>query len=262
MNANSKTAAQQDTGADQPDEAAERDGKPEDEAPEAAETAEQATDATAEDTGADPAAVPGGDPVVAAEVADDERVLRLEAELGEAKDKMMRALAEAENTRRRAEREKQEASKYAIASFAREMLSVADNLSRALASVDDTLRQESGAVATLLEGVEMTGREMQKIFERQGIKRIEAEGRILDPNLHEAMYELPDDSKPQGTVVQVVEDGYMLHDRLLRPAKVGVSKGGPKPEATPAGEAGTAKPGAGAYEAGGGAAGSNYDQEL
>lgn len=261
MNANSKTAAQQQAEADEA--AAEQDRATE------AEATEPAAGADAAEPAADPGPGPGqgadptteADPDAAAPAADDQ-VQRLEVELGEAKDKMMRALADAENTRRRAERDKQEASKYAIASFAREMLSVADNLRRALGAVDDEVRQSSESVRTLLEGVEMTEREMQKTFERQGIQRIEAEGRILDPNLHEAMYEVPDESKPQGTVVQVVEEGYTLHGRLLRPTKVGVSRGGPKPEPAAAGEASGAKPGSGAYEAGGGATGGNYDQEL
>ena len=259
MNANSKTAAQQQAEADEA--AAAQDRATE------AEATEPAAGAGAAEPAADPGAERGADPTSEADPdtaapAADEEVQRLEVELVEAKDKMMRALADAENTRRRAERDKQEASKYAIASFAREMLSVADNLRRALGAVDDEVRQSSESVRTLLEGVEMTEREMQKTFERQGIQRIEAEGRILDPNLHEAMYEVPDETKPQGTVVQVVEEGYTLHGRLLRPAKVGVSRGGPKPEPAAAGEAGGAKPGAGAYEAGGGATGGNYDQEL
>lgn len=224
MNANSKPAEDQGTGAE------ETAADPEAAAAETPDAAAAGATSGAAEAAGDPAA--GGEAAAAAEPTAEDEIERLKAELAETKDKMMRALAEAENTRRRAERDRQEASKYAIASFAREMLSVADNLSRALAAVDDGVKQSSEAVATLIEGIEMTAREMQNTLERQGIRRIEAEGQILNPNLHEAMFEIPDETKPQGTVVQVVEDGYMLNDRLLRPAKVGVAKTAPGPSGT------------------------------
>lgn len=156
------------------------------------------------------------------------RVRALEAELAEYKDKALRALAEAENVRRRTEREKEEASKYAVANFAREMLGVADNLRRALESVPAEIREQDAAVANLVVGVEMTERAMQAGFERFGIRPIEALGRKVDPNYHEALFEIEDPSQPAGTILQVIDKGYLIHDRLLRPARVGVAKGGPR----------------------------------
>lgn len=169
----------------------------------------------------------------------------LEAEVADLKDKLLRALAEMENVRRRAERNRADASRYAIANFAREMLGVADNLRRALDSVAaegeadtdadtgdgaDETRDLGDRLEQLITGVEMTEREMLNAFERAGIKTIEAMGQRFDHNVHEAMFELEDESRPAGTVVQVMQPGFMINDRLLRPAKVGVSKGGPKAE--------------------------------
>ena len=162
----------------------------------------------------------------------------LEAQVADLNDKLLRALAETENVRRRAEREKADALKYGITNFARDMLNVADNLRRAL----DHASEESGEGDTngngeqlknLTVGIEMTEREMLNIFERVNIKPIAAEGALFDHNLHEAMFEIEDPEKPAGTVLQVIQTGYTIHGRLLRPAKVGVSKGGPKPETTP-----------------------------
>lgn len=153
----------------------------------------------------------------------------LQAEVADLNDKLLRALAETENTRRRAERSKADASKYAIANFAREMLTISDTLQRALGSVDGDARKEHAVIEQLFVGLEMNEREIKNIFERFGIKAIEAMGERFDHNFHEAMFEIEDPSQPAGTVVQVVETGYMLKDRLLRPAKVGVSKGGPAP---------------------------------
>ncbi|MAF96128.1 MAG: nucleotide exchange factor GrpE [Rhodospirillaceae bacterium] len=150
-----------------------------------------------------------------------------EQQVEELNDKLLRALAEAENVRRRAERDKSDAAKYAIANFARQVLGVADNMHRAMASVDADARKEDPALEQLMVGLEMTEAEMLSTFERFGIKPIGAMGEKFDHNLHEAMFELDDASKPAGTVVQVVEAGYVLNDRLLRPAKVGVCKGGP-----------------------------------
>lgn len=152
----------------------------------------------------------------------------LEAALAESKDKLLRALAEAENTRRRGAREKEEASKYAITAFARDMLSVADNLHRALDSVDDAARAEDESLDTLMVGVEMTEREMLGAFKRIGITAIDALDKKFDHNFHQAMFEMDDEGCPVGTVIKILQTGYMLHDRLLRPAQVGVSKGGPK----------------------------------
>lgn len=157
----------------------------------------------------------------------------LEAELAEAKDRMMRALAEAENVRRRAQRDIENANKRAISGFAREMIVVADNLSRALDAVDSAAADSSEAMKSLLTGVEMTAREMLNAFERNGLKRVDPLGERFDPQVHEAMFEYEDPSKPAGSVGQVMEPGYTLHGLTLRPAKVGVTKGGPKPEAAP-----------------------------
>lgn len=204
---------------------------------------------------------------------DDPDVETLQAEVADLNDKLLRALAETENIRRRAERDKGDASKYAIASFAREMLSVGDNLRRALGTVEADVRKEHAVIEQLMVGLEMTDREIQNTFERFGIKDIEAMGEKFDHNLHEAMFEIDDPSKPAGTVVQVVETGYVLKDRLLRPAKVGVSKGGPAPakngptEAVPAADAAPEdasdqKEGQTAYEEKGGESGAQLDEEL
>ncbi|MCH7937200.1 MAG: nucleotide exchange factor GrpE [Proteobacteria bacterium] len=190
-----------------------------------------------------------------------------EQQVEELNDKLLRALAEAENVRRRAERDKSDAAKYAIANFARDVLGVADNMMRAMASVDSEARKKDPALEQLMVGLEMTKAEMLSTFERFGIKPIEAMGEKFDHNLHEAMFELDDASKPAGTVVQVVEAGYVLNDRLLRPAKVGVSKGGPKESAaaegtTPAPVDPALKDGQSAYEDKGKEPGTQLDEEL
>ncbi len=196
-----------------------------------------------------------------------EEEIPLEDQVADLNDKLLRALAEAENVRRRAERDRQDASKYAIASFARDMLAVADNLKRAMENVDEETRKKDKAVDQVMVGLEMTEREMLATFERFGIKPIEAMGQRFDHNLHEAMFELDDKEKPAGTVVQVLETGYVLNDRLLRPAKVGVSKGGPKePDdaeaAAPAPADPALKDGQTAYEDKGKEPGAQLDEEL
>jgi len=162
-----------------------------------------------------------------AEAAAAELAVRLnksEAELADTKDKLLRALAETENQRRRAQREREDASKYAAANFAKDVLDVADNLRRAIGSVDPDSLQDERAKA-LVEGVAATERALLAALERHGIKRIEPEiGERFDPNLHEAMFEVPNTGKPGGSIVQVVQAGYRMHDRLLRPAMVGVAK--------------------------------------
>jgi len=147
----------------------------------------------------------------------------LTAENARLKDQALRALAEVENMRRRAERDREDANKYAISSFARDLLSVADNLNRALAAVPaDHAGDES--VKNLIAGVEATERELIAAFERRGLSRIAPMGEKFDPNFHQAMFEVPDNSHPIGTVVQVLAPGWVIHERLLRPAMVGVSK--------------------------------------
>jgi molecular chaperone GrpE len=150
----------------------------------------------------------------------------------EYKDKLLRALAEMENLRRRTEREIADSRAYGISSFARDLLGVADNLARSVNAVSAELREKADAgVKALLEGVELTEREMIKVLERHGVRRFEAQGQRFDPNRHQAMFEIPDPSQPAGTVAQVVQPGYMIGERVLRPAMVGVAKGGPKPAA-------------------------------
>lgn len=141
------------------------------------------------------------------------------AEIAELKDKLLRALAETENVRRRATKEREDTSKYAIAGFARDMLGIADNLRRAL----DNAPQD-GSAQTFVEGVALTERELQAALERHGIKKLDPKGEKYNHDLHEAMFEVPTADAAPGTVVQVVEPGYMIHDRLLRPARVGVAK--------------------------------------
>jgi molecular chaperone GrpE len=159
----------------------------------------------------------------------EERIAALEAEVSEARDRLLRALAEMENLRRRTEREVADARTYGISAFARDVLAVADNMRRALESVDPKLREgaDSG-VKALFDGVELTERDLLKTLEKHGVKRVEPLGERFDPHLHQAMFEVPDTSVPTGTVVQVVQSGYTIGDRILRPALVGVAKGGPK----------------------------------
>ena len=132
-------------------------------------------------------------------------------------------MAELENTRKRAERDRQEANKYAITGFARGVLSVADNLRRAIESVPDDDR-DNESIKTLLAGVELTERELLKVFEQQGIKSIDPLGEKFDHNFHQTMFEVDASGQPAGTIVQVMEPGYVIADRLLRPAMVGVAK--------------------------------------
>jgi molecular chaperone GrpE len=148
----------------------------------------------------------------------------LKAENSKLKDQALRALAEADNARKRAERDREEASKYAIANFARGLLTVADNLRRALAAVPDDLKANDTRIAALIGGIEATERDLLAGFDRVGIKKISALDQPFNAHQHEVILEAPGTGKPPGTVVQVVEDGYMIHDRLLRPARVGVAK--------------------------------------
>lgn len=154
----------------------------------------------------------------------DERIV-LEAQVAELKDKYLRAHAEMENTRRRAERDVADARNFSIAGFARDMLSVADNLGRALAAVDPALREAADStLKTLLEGVELTNRELAKTLEKHGVRLLNPIDQKFDPNFHQAMFEIPDDTVPPGTVKQVVQPGYAIADRVLRPAMVGIAK--------------------------------------
>ena len=166
------------------------------------------------------------------------RIAELEAELAAAKDQMLRALAEAENTRRRAERDRQEATKYGAVGIARDLLSVSDNLRRALEALPEDARDSEGWARDLITGVELIEREFLDAFGKHGVVKMEPLGQPFDHNFHQAMFEMEDLEKPSGTVVQQMQPGYRLHDRLLRAAMVGVSKGGPKAEKKAETEAG------------------------
>jgi molecular chaperone GrpE len=162
----------------------------------------------------------------AAEAAQErelDRLAQLEREIEEVRQSALYAQAETQNVRRRLEQEKQVASAYAVTGFAREMLSVKDNLDRALAAVPEELRADE-KMKSLLAGIEATSRELDNVFQRNGITRVEALGKPLDPNRHQAMVEVPDGEAAPGTVVQEMQSGYMIKDRLLRPALVGVAK--------------------------------------
>jgi len=151
------------------------------------------------------------------------------------KDQLLRALAEAENTRRRSQRDREESARYAAAPLARDILPVADNLARALAAVPAEALAKDEALKNLVEGIAATERQLQSALERHSIKTVEALGEKFDGHRHQAMYEMPGEGKPAGTIVQVLQKGYMLHDRLLRPALVGVAKA--EPQTAPANDA-------------------------
>ncbi|WP_127754996.1 MULTISPECIES: nucleotide exchange factor GrpE [unclassified Devosia] len=153
----------------------------------------------------------------------------LRAENAELKDRVLRTAAEMENLRKRMERDIADTRSYAISGFARDMLSATDALSRALMVLPPEARESGDATTkSLIEGIEMTEREMQRLLAKHGVKPIEAEGQKFDPHKHQAMFEVPDPSHPEGTVVQVVQTGFAIGDRVLRPAMVGVAKGGPR----------------------------------
>ncbi|MGO1119472.1 nucleotide exchange factor GrpE [Rhodovibrionaceae bacterium A322] len=193
------------------------------------EEAAAAAETSAAASGADAAQDPAADAAPDSEQPQDPKDAELEAlrqEVAELKDRALRAMAETENIRNRSRREREDSRKYAVAPLAKDILSVADNLARAISSVPAEAAEDPN-VKALLEGVSMTEKSLQDAFAKHFIGRIEAIGEKLDPHRHEAMFEVPDPSQPAGTVVQVFEVGYALHDRLLRPARVGVAKGGP-----------------------------------
>ncbi len=179
-------------------------------------------DASAEEAGA--AQQPES---AAAAEADPLEVLK--AESADWKDRAMRTMAEMENLRRRTEKEIKDARQYGVAGFARDMLTVSDNLRRALEALPEDDRKNADAgVAALIDGVEMIERDLLSQLEKNGVKKLEPEGQKFDPNFHQAMFEVPNTDVPNNTVVQVVQAGYVIGDRVLRAAMVGVSKGGPK----------------------------------
>lgn len=156
-------------------------------------------------------------------------VAALEAEKTDLRDKLLRALADIENMRRRTERDVADARSYAVTNFARDMLPVADNVRRALESLPVDARDAAeGALTALIDGIELTERDLLKTLERHGVKRLDPLGQKFDPNFHQAMFEVPNPDAASGTVVQVVQSGYAIGGRVLRPALVGVAKGGQK----------------------------------
>ena len=176
------------------------------------------------------AATTGTDvPVESPVESDTDAIVRLEAEKADLTDRLLRVAAEMENLRKRTEREVADARKFSLARFAGDMLAVSDNLKRALEAVPPEAREtHDEALDALLAGVEMTGREMERMLEKNGVARIAALGERFDPHCHQAMFEVPDESVPSQTVVEVVQEGYRIGERILRAAMVGVAKGGPK----------------------------------
>lgn len=204
---------------------------------------ELSADEFLKEAGFDPAT---GD--VAGEAPADQELLEAEkiaramemliAENAELKDKVLRAAAEMENLRQRTARDVRDAKTYAVTNFARDMLAVADNLDRAIAALPAEARASADAgLSGLIEGVELTGRSLLSSLERHGVKKLEPQGQKFDPNFHQAMFEVPNPDVPHNSVVQVVQDGYAIADRVLRPAMVGVAKGGPKDTPKPEGAA-------------------------
>lgn len=159
--------------------------------------------------------------------SETQQLAALETELASLKDQWLRAMAETENLRRRAQKDREEALKYASTNFGRDMLSIADNLRRALESCSG-LEDTPESIKSLILGIELTESALLSAFDRHGIKKIDPINEKFDANLHQAMFEVEDENAPPGTVVQVLQAGYTMHDRLLRPAMVGVSKGSAK----------------------------------
>jgi molecular chaperone GrpE len=180
---------------------------------------------------AEPGAPEDRDEATAAEAEADlgARVAALEAEVADCKDRVLRALAEQENSRRRAERERQDAIRFAAAGLARDLLATADNLRRAIESVPNEKAADE-TVQRLLAGIVATERALLDAFEKHGIRRVDALGQRFDPDRHEAVFEVADAASPPGTVAEVLQPGYLHHDRLLRPAKVGVAKDEGRPD--------------------------------
>jgi molecular chaperone GrpE len=191
-------------------------------------TAGAGEEATREQEDASPSAAP------TAEAAADPAALAQEA--ADLKDRLLRSLAEMENLRRRTEREVGDARAYGISAFARDLLAVADNMRRALDAFGAEPHEAADAgTKALIEGIELTERELQKVLEKHGVRKLVPEGAKFDPHQHQAMYEVPDESLPAGTIVQVVQPGYTIGERVLRPALVAIAKGGPKASAPDAG---------------------------
>lgn len=200
--------------------------KPQASAPEKPVTETPATDALGEALAA--AAKEGIEAKTATAEAIELEVAR--GEISDLKDKLLRTLADMENLRRRTEKEVKDARDYAVSGLARDLLNVTDTFGRALAALPEEVKTAEGAVKSFVDGIEMTARELSRALEKAGVKKIEAQGARFDPNQHQAMFEQPVDG-PSGMVVQVLQDGFTIGDRVLRPALVGVSKAMPKPAA-------------------------------
>lgn len=205
------------------------DNNPTDEELAAEQAAIDAEADAAAQAAADAARVDALSAALSGEASEDEpgtaaRVEELEAQMAELRDHMLRAMAETENIRKRGERQLEDAHKFAVTAFARDILSVADNLERAVAAVPEERRGEHELLGVLLDGVKAVQASFAQAMSANKIERIEPVGEPFDPNLHEAMFEVPGTDLPNGTVAQVIEPGYRLHDRLLRPARVGVAK--------------------------------------
>lgn len=165
------------------------------------------------------------------EFAPETVVGNLVKEAQESRDRLLRTLAEMENLRKRTEREVADARSYGIAKFARDILDIADNMHRALEAVPEEARADTGGLKSFIEGVELTERSLMNALEKHGVKRFDPVGEKFNPNFQQAMYEVPDASVAAGTVVQVIQPGYMIGERVLRPAMVAVAKGGAKQSA-------------------------------
>ncbi len=183
-----------------------------------------------EDADIDPLApTPMEQPEEQTSLSAEEQIHALLEELLQAKDRTMRALADAENTRKRAIKDREDAGKFAIASFARDLLSFSDNFKRAIEAIPEDIKHIDPRMENLIEGIEAMGRELGSVFDRHGIRKIEPIDEMFDPNYHEVMFEAPMPDKQPGIIIQVVEPGYVISDRLLRAAKVGVAKAGVAP---------------------------------
>ena len=182
----------------------------------------------ANDAGEDPAVFADELPNEGEPLSTEARIELVERELADSKDRLLRALAETENVRRRLQRERDDAQKYAVSGFAKDLLSVVDNLRRALDAMPEA-EVKDARTRGLRDGVAATERELLAVFERHGLKRIDPKGEPFDHNFHQAIFEAERPDAPAGTVVEVLQPGYTLHDRLLRPAMVGVAKAGARP---------------------------------
>jgi molecular chaperone GrpE len=189
-------------------------------------------------TGGDPGAAQGG--AEPAQRTPHDVIVALQAEAADLKDRLLRAHAEVENIRKRAEREKEETAKYAVTRLARDIVNVGDNFQRAIDAVPAGAAEQDSALKSFLEGVTMTERELLNVLDRHGIQRVQPLNEPFNPHLHQAVMEIPRSDVPSGTIVQVFQAGFMIEDRVLRPAMVAVAKGGPKAAPTPEGAAGPA----------------------